>query len=95
MISPSSPVNLGSGKLPIELSTLVHGWIYVLSASPLHAKGCAASRLTAANRSISVGKHKPVAAPMGVRVAIHPYSSRSSAPSRLDERRPRTKKPVL
>jgi hypothetical protein len=44
---------------------------------------------------MSLGKHKPVVLPRGVRVAIHPYSSRISAPIPVDEMRPMTKKHVL
>ena len=44
---------------------------------------------------MSFGRQSPVVIPSGVLVEIHPYSSRISAPVRVDEMRPMTKKHVL
>lgn len=51
--------------------------------------------LTATKRDTSLGKQRPVVSPNGVLVAIQPNSSRISAPIRVEEMRPMTKKQVL
>lgn len=50
---------------------------------------------TATKRDTSLGKQRPVVSPNGVLVAIQPNSSRISAPIRVEEMRPMTKKQVL
>ena len=52
-------------------------------------------RPTIVNLPISLGRQRPVVLPNAVRVAIHPCSSSISAPIRVDESSPRTKKQVL
>lgn len=54
----------------------------------------AKTQRTAVNLAISTGKQMPVVNPIGVRVAIQPYSSRISAPCSVDEIKPSTKKHV-
>lgn len=52
-------------------------------------------QLTCAMREMSFGRQSPVVRPSGVLVAIQPYSSNISAPMRVDDKRPMTKKQVL
>lgn len=60
-----------------------------------HSITSARYTLTATKRDTSLGKQRPVVSPNGVLVAIQPNSSRISAPIRVEEMRPMTKKQVL